>query len=85
MALLPCPYLGVPVELTDERERHIYRHHPDLLPVHRGRIIETVGNPDQIRRSSRVGNARLFTKWFADLRGGKYVVVVFYPLDFTPV
>ena len=23
-----------------------------------------------------MGNAKLFTKWFADLRGGKYVVAV---------
>jgi hypothetical protein len=76
MALLPCPYLGVQVELTDERERHIRSRHPDLLPAHRGRIMETVGQPDQVRRSVQVGNARLFSKWFADVRGGKYVVVV---------
>jgi hypothetical protein len=59
-----------------ERERHICDHHPDLLPDHRGRIIETVGDPDQIRRSTRTGNARLFSKWYADPRGGRYVVVV---------
>ncbi len=76
MALLPCPYLGLDVELTDERERHIGNHHPDLLPDHRQRIMETLADPDQIRRSSRVGNARLFSRWFADLRGGKHVVVV---------
>lgn len=76
MTLLPCPYLGVPVDLTEEREGHIRRHHPDLLPAHRANIIETISAPDQIRRSSRVGNARLFTKWYADLRGGKHVVVV---------
>jgi hypothetical protein len=76
MDLLPCPYLDSPVELTDERERHITRHHPDLLPARRERMIEAVGDPDQVRRSSRVGNGRLFAKWFGDLRGGKYVVVV---------
>ncbi len=68
--------LRVSVELTAEREGHIGRHHPDLLPLHRGRMIETLSDPDQVRRSSRVGNARLFTKWFADLRGGKHVAVV---------
>lgn len=76
MALLKCPYLKIDVELTAERERHIQNHHPDLLPEHRQRIIETVGEPDEIRRSSRVGNAKLFSRWFDDLRGGKYVVVV---------
>jgi len=76
MALFSCPRLGTEVELSEERERHIRDHHPDLLPEHRQRMIETVGDPDQIRRSSRAGNAKLFTKWFADLRGGKYVVVV---------
>lgn len=76
MALLPCPYLGAEVELSVERERHIRDHHPDLLPEHRIRIMEVVGEPDQVRRSSRMGNARLFARWFDDLRGGKYVVVV---------
>lgn len=76
MAFLLCSYLGVEVELSEERERHIRNHHPDLLPEHRERIIETVGDPDHIRRSSCVGNAKLFAKWFANLRGGKYVVVV---------
>jgi hypothetical protein len=76
MAFFPCPYLGIHVELSDERERHICSHHPDLLPAHRERIMETVGQPDQVRRSLRAGNARLFSKWFADLSGGKYVVVV---------
>lgn len=76
MAFLSCPYLTCEVELSDERERHICDHHPDLLPDHRGRIIETVRDPDAVRRSSRGGNARLFTKWFDGLRGGKYVVVV---------
>jgi hypothetical protein len=76
MAFLSCTYLGIEVELSAEREEHIRRHHPDLLPDHRQRIIETVGEPDQIRRSARVGNALLFSKWFADLRGGNHVVVV---------
>jgi hypothetical protein len=76
MAFFPCPYLGAQVEMSDERERHICSRHPDLLPAHRGRIMETVGQPDQVRCSGRARNAKLFSKWFADLRGGKYVVVV---------
>jgi hypothetical protein len=76
MALLACPYLGVEVELSEEREGHIGRQHPDLLPEHRNRIVEVIGDPDSVRRSRCVGNARLFAKWFDDLRGGKYVIAV---------
>jgi hypothetical protein len=76
MALLPCPYLHTEVELSEERERHISAHHPDLLPEHRSRILEAIQDPDMVRRSNRVGNARLFAKWFDDLRGGKFVIVV---------
>ena len=42
MAFLPCPYLGNDVELSDERERHILGHHPDLLPSCHARMVETV-------------------------------------------
>jgi hypothetical protein len=76
MAGFLCSYLGGEVELTEERERHIAEHHPDLLPEHKQRIIETISKPDQVRRSARFGNARLFSRWFSDLRGGKHVVVV---------
>lgn len=76
MAYFLCPYLGNDVELTDEREYHITLRHPDLLPEHRQCIKDTLILPDEIRRSPRFGNARLFSRWFEDLRGGKYVVVV---------
>lgn len=72
----PCPYLGEPVELSDERERHIAERHPDLLPEHRQRLAETLADPDEVRRSVRMGNARLFSRWFDSVRSGKYVVVV---------
>jgi len=76
MSQLPCPYLGGHVELTDERERHIAERHPDLLPEYRGQVAETVAAPDEIRRSMRFGNARLFSRWYTDVKKGKYVVVV---------
>jgi len=76
VALLPCPYLGGEVELTDERESHIAEQHPDLLPAYRDKIAETLADPDQIRRSPRFGSARLFARWFDDVRSGKHVVVV---------
>lgn len=72
----PCPYLHGEVELTDERERHIAENHPDLLPEYRGRIADTLADPDEVRRSLRFGNARLFSRWFDTVRSGKHVVVV---------
>ena len=85
MTKFPCPYLGGEVELSDERERHIAEHHPDLLPAHKDRIGDTLADPDQVRRSDRFGNARLFAKWYDDLLKGKHVVVVVvseaYPRD----
>jgi hypothetical protein len=74
-SVFSCPYLGGEVELSHERETHIAERHPDLLPGHRDRILQTLADPDQIRRSKRFGAARLFSRWFSDL-GGKHVVVV---------
>jgi hypothetical protein len=62
--------------LTDQREQHIAETHPDVLPEHRERIADTLANPDQVLRSLRSSNARLFARWYNDLLGGKYVVVV---------
>jgi hypothetical protein len=75
-SFLPCPYLGCEVEWTVERERHATARHPDLLPEHRDRVAATLAEPDGVRRSLRFGSARLFSRWFSDLRQGKHVVVV---------
>jgi len=72
----PCPKLGGEVEFTAEREAHIRDRHPDLLPDHREKIAETLADPDFIRRSIRMATARLFSKWYNDLRNGRHVVVV---------
>jgi len=76
LSCFPCPYLNGEVELTKERELHIAQRHPDLLPDHRDRIASTLADPDQVRRSVRFGSAKLFSRWYPDLRGGKHVVVV---------
>lgn len=72
----PCPYLSDKVEFSSERERHIAENHPDLLPDYREYIEETLSDPDQVRASERFKNARLFSKWFHNIRGGKHIVVV---------
>ena len=71
-----CSYLDGDVELTDERQLHIAENHPDLLPEHLPCIADTLADPDQVRRSRRFSGSRLFSRWFEDLRDGKYVVVV---------
>jgi hypothetical protein len=71
-----CPYLGANVELTAEREQHIAAQHPELLPDHLTLVEQTLTDPDQIRRSPRLATARLFSRWYDSLRGGKHVVVV---------
>jgi hypothetical protein len=72
----PCPYFQGEVELTEEREQHIGENHPDLLPEYRDRIADTLADPDQVRRSTRFGNALLFSRWFEEVRGGKHIVLV---------
>jgi hypothetical protein len=37
---------------------------------------QTLLDPDQVRLSSRFGGARLFSRWYDDVRDGKHVVVV---------
>ena len=76
MSRFACPYLKGEVELTEQRERHIAERHPDLLPEHRERIAATLADPEEVRKSVRFGSARLFSRWYSDLRKGKHVVVV---------
>ena len=76
MRVFPCPYLRGEVELTDEREAHIACTHPDLLPEYLTQVGQTLADPDQVRRSTRMSAARLFYRWFEDVRRGKYVVMV---------
>ena len=67
----PCRRVAGPFCCRAPPERH-----PDLLPEHRQRIIDTLVEPDQVRRSRRFSEARLFSRWFDSVRSGKYVVVV---------
>jgi hypothetical protein len=64
------------VELSDERETHIADNHPDLLPEFLAQIELTLAAPGQVRRSLRMSSARVFCRWFEEVRQGKYVMVV---------
>jgi len=71
-----CPYLNEDVELTSERRYHIVRQHPEMGADFDQLIRSVLNDPDQVRRSRRMGSARLFSRWFADVREGKHAVVV---------
>ena len=71
-----CPYLKGDVELTEGRESHIAHSHPDLLPQYLGQLGQTVGDPDQVRRSVRMSGARLFYRRHEGVGGGRYIAVV---------
>ena len=73
---LPCPYLGADVEWTEERRLHVAKRHPDLLPAHEEKIAETLASPDMVCLSARSIKAKLFSRWYTELQGGKHVVVV---------
>lgn len=72
----PCPWLRSEVELTAERERHIRERHPDLLPTYRARLAGVLADPDTVRGSVRSDSARLFSRWYSDIRQGRHIVVV---------
>ncbi len=76
MNIFFCPYLKREVVLTDERYEHIKKQHPELLPDYESAVCETVLDPDSVRKSARFQNARMLTKYFENIRGGKYTVVV---------
>ena len=70
---LRCPYLKTHVELTEERETHIREKHPELLPQYRDHLDQTLADPDEVRRDTRFPNSLLFSHWFPDVKGGKFV------------
>lgn len=71
-----CPFYKGKVELTEERKQHISMRHPDLLPIHQNLIPLVLDKPDKIRSSKHFPKAKLFSRWFEKLNGGKHLVVV---------
>ena len=71
-----CPYLKGEAALAEDREAHISRTHPDLLPEYLAQIGQTLADPDQVQRSIRMSAARMFCRWFEDVRQDKHAVVV---------
>src|SRR5437879_1909759 len=55
-----CPYLGREVELTDERAEHIRKTHPEMAADLEIRVRSALTQPEEVRRSRREPDARLF-------------------------
>jgi len=72
----PCPHLGRDVELTDERKQHISQSHPGTLPDYVEQLTHTLAEPDFVRPSQRDERALRFSKWFDNIRTGRYMVIV---------
>lgn len=76
MRLFGCPHLDPPVvELTDEREQHIELRHPDLLPSNLELLERTIFDPDKIDPDFYRRQKKVFTKWFPEIRAGKFLIV----------
>ena len=73
MELFECPYLGLPVELNDERMQHIIEQHAPLLPDHPEYIAGALLDPDIIRRKSPSDGSIQFCRWFYEQ--DKYTIV----------
>jgi hypothetical protein len=68
-------YEGRPVRLTDERWRHI-EEHPEMVGL-RGRIAETLRNPEAVIQSAGDPLARLYYRFYhRTMVGGKHLCVV---------
>ena len=75
-AYFTYPYLNADVELTDEREAHIHRRHPDVIPGNLELIAQTLSIPQAVRRSPQRSDTLLISRWYDDFLGGKYLNVV---------
>jgi hypothetical protein len=72
----PCPWLGAPVEITDERRFHILVRHRHLLIRDADPIRLALQDPDWIRQDDRAPNVHLFVRRYPFLEMQGYVVAV---------
>ncbi len=63
------------VELNEKALTHIKEHHP-IMEQYLGYLKEILLNPDEVRYSVRSQRVLLFYRYFANIEGGKYIVVV---------
>jgi hypothetical protein len=71
-----CPYLGLPVELTDEREAHIRGKHDEIFATGLDLLSSVLANPDLVQRDTRFPDTLVFSRWYDELIQDKHVIVV---------
>ncbi len=76
MVFFVCPYLGGPVELTRERERHITERHSEVLPGRIDLVALALAEPDEIRLDPEYSATRKFIRRCDGLSVGKFLVVI---------
>ncbi|MGI8927628.1 MAG: hypothetical protein ACR2HN_13440 [Tepidiformaceae bacterium] len=76
MAWFECPYLGLPVELSEERRRHIMSRHEIVVQDGVARLMVTLGDPDQVRWRRSAPGELIFVREFDDLGAESHIVVV---------
>lgn len=67
--------LGSDFELTTERKKHILTFHPDIKSYF-FKLRDVFIKPDEIRVSKSDPRVLLFYRYFAKIKGGKYIVGV---------
>ena len=85
MRRFSCPPLEVEVELTEEREHHISRQHPDLLPAHLDEVARALSLPDEVRTDPFDDASIILLRWTATIRAGRFVVVDCLPVKAASV
>jgi len=74
-AVLFSSSLGRQVELTDERKKHIFQYHKDIIPFF-DHMAEVLNSPDDVRRTLDDKQVVLFYRLYPDILAGKYFVAV---------
>ncbi len=63
------------IEMTDERWDHVCEQHPELKSRIK-KVVATLQDPDIVKASRSDRSVRLYCKYFDNLYGGKYILVV---------
>ena len=66
--------LGKDFVPTLERKKHIILYHPDIKPYF-SKLKDVFLKPDEIRISKSDARVLLFYRYFANILGGKFIVV----------
>ena len=64
-----------PIKLQDTHWTHIIKEHPEIEP-YKNRLSDVLSKPDLVKRSKRDKDTFLYYRYYEDMYGGKYLLVV---------